>query len=280
MKPENEVEAKQIFSYAVNLEESGIQKNMIFCWEDIVYILNSDKTIVLRFETSKKLFPEPVGFFADDFDSSDFRTVGGFMQFFSRGAGWIKEKKCRVPNQTFQDVEDTFYKFEVEPSKFAGRVNLHKSILDMLDPSLSHVEFLSKSKSLRIIQRDIYSGSVSELRREDPSILKLDTHGDTIREDFGPLAMRTNDLIAVFGFNDQIYLNFLPNSFGYFFVEGPQRSMTGVVAGCLYDELGTINDLQENKEESDGRKEQEDRSSEQTTDRDAKKKVLLCRRRK
>ena len=52
----NELEVERVFTYGVALEQGGTQKNAVFCWENIIYIMNSDKTILLRFETSVNEF--------------------------------------------------------------------------------------------------------------------------------------------------------------------------------------------------------------------------------
>jgi len=278
MKLKFELEMERIFSYAMGLEQSGRQKNMIFCLEDMVYILNSDKTIILRFQASKKEFPEPVGFFASSYDSSEFGTHKGFITFLKESQEFVRKKLCKVPSQTFEEVEELYFRFHNEDNVYVADISFSKPSLDLLEESLSHIEFLSQDKELKILQRDIYSGTLIELERKKATGLGLSLYEDDIGEDFGPLGMRTNDFFSLFNFNDKIKIFFLSPDKDFFIIEGSHNSMTGVVAGCLYDEIGVINDLQEEK--THGREKSKDRNSVKEIDRTAEKKVLLCRKRK
>ena len=275
MNPRQELEMERIFSYAVALEQLGRQKNSIFAWENIVYILNSDKTIALRFESSQNLFKTPIGFFANDYDSSAFTSEGNTIVFLQKGEEFMRKKKCRVPNQTFQDVEDLFYKF-YNGNETPWKIAFHKSSLDLLNPDLSHVEFTAKDKAIRIIQRDIYAGTIILLERSlVPEGLGIVESEDNLPESIQPIGMRTGDFYSLFNFNDKIEI-FFPEKQGFFLIEGAHNNMSGIVAGCLYDDVGVIEDLQEAK--NGGRKVKEERPSEQEIDRENPGKIV--RRRK
>jgi len=259
----NELEMERIFSYAVALEQSGRQKNSIHCWENIVYILNSDKTIALRFESSQNVFKNPVGFFANDYDSPNFTVEGSSIVFLQKGEEFLRKKKCRVPGQTFLDVETLFYKF-YSGNDTPWKISFHKSSLDLLSSDLSHVEFTAKDSAISILQRDIYAGTLIKLERKlIPEGLGIVESEDNLPKSIPPIAMRTNDFFSLFNFNDKVDI-FFPEKQRFFLVEGAHNKMTGIVAGCLYDDIGTIEDLQE---ASHGREKSQVGAGEQAVDR-------------
>jgi hypothetical protein len=237
-------EVQDIFSHAMALEQDGRQKNMLFCFENFVYTLNADKTMLLRFVVSKKIFKEPVGFFASDYDSPDFTVENGAIVFHKKGVEFDRKKSCKVPDQNFKDAETLYQKFITEAQKqpYLANIVFYQTSTELFDSGLSHIEFRSKEKKLFIIQRDIFSGSIIELTRKpsDGFGLGVNVAEDDIKEDFGPLGMRTGDLMALFALNKRIKINFLPPGKGYFVIEGDNFDMTGIVAGCLYDDIGEL----------------------------------------
>lgn len=243
MKLKNELEVERIFAYAVALEQSGRQKNTVFGFRDIVYILNADKTLLLRFKTSKSEFPEPIGFFASDYDSSEFQINKGIISFIQDNQEFVRKKHCNVPSQTFEEVNDLFLWFQKQSPTEVASITFSKPSLDLLNDNLSHIEFMGRDGRLTILQRDIYSGTLIELNRRKASGLGLELYEDNIEQDFGPLGMRTNDFMALFSFNDKIRIRFLDSDKHYFIIEGVHNEVTGVVAGCLYDSIGELNYL-------------------------------------
>jgi hypothetical protein len=271
----NELEMERIFSYAVALEQLGRQKNTIHCWENVVYILNSDKTVALRFESSDNLFKNPVGFYANDYDSPNFTVEGSSIVFLQKGEEFLRKKKCRIPNQTFQEVEDLFYKF-YNGKDTPWKISFHKESLDLLNPDLSHVEFMAKNGAINILQRDIYAGTIIKLERKlIPEGLGIVEAEDNLPESISPIGMRTGDFYSLFNFNDRVDI-FFPEGGKFFLIEGAHNKMTGIVSGCLYDDIGTIEDLQEEKK--NGREITEKRASVEEADRKDSGQVL--RRRK
>jgi hypothetical protein len=270
----NELEIERIFSYGVALEQSGTQKNAAFCWENIIYIMNSDKTLLLRFEASVNEFKEPIRFFLSDYDSPNFTSDGNSITFLQNGEEFLRKKKCRIPNQTFQEVEELFYKF-YDTEKMKWRIPFHKSSLDLLDTNLSHVEFVTKDGELKILQRDIYAGSLVQLeRRLIPEGLGLMEPEDVLPDSLSPMGMRTGDFLALFNFNDKVDIYF-PEGFQYFIIDGLHNQMQGIVAGCIYDAIGTINDL---GEVVDGRKIEKNRAGESQVGRTVVEPILKRRK--
>jgi len=241
-----ELEVERIFSYGVALEQSGNQKNSAFCWENVIYILNSDKTMILRFEATKNEFPEPIRFFLSDYDSPNFTADGNSITFLQKGEEFLRKKKCRIPTQTFQEVEELFYKF-YDTEKMKWKIPFHKSSLDLLDENLSHIEFVTRGGEIKILQRDIYAGSLILLERKiEMEGLGLTEPEDVLPDSISPLGIRTGDFLALFNFNDKINIYF-PEGCKYFMIDGLHNNMQAVVAGCIFDDCGGILDLQKEK---------------------------------
>jgi hypothetical protein len=258
-------EATRVFSHAVALEQNGKMKSIIACKGNIVYILNYDKTVLFRFELSRVAFQSELCFNADDYDSEDFREENGKIIFVTKGeGGYDREKICKAPNIDFKNTEVMFNKFWGYSEGAVAVVKFTSNDLKLLDESLSHVEFLSKDLQPMILQRDIFSGSVIKLEKK--KFKGLDIDSDEITSDFGPVGMRTNDLIALFTFNPILDLFFLSQQYGCFIIEGKEYKMKAIVAKCLYDDLGSIEILNK-EEEKNGGKISKNGSTEQEVDR-------------
>jgi len=272
MPIKNELELERIFSYAAALDESGRQKNAIWAWKNVIFILNHDKTIILRFEIQDEVFADPLGLYAADYSSSNFSFEGEFVIFYKdEKGGWESKIIHKIPSGSFQEVEDLFYKFFPDLINYPY-ISFHKEALELLDENLSHIEFKSIDNKLQIIQRDIYSGKTIILERPPKTGLQLINYDDNVPNQLLPIGMRMNDFLSLFNFNDKVKIYFpieenpmenIGNT-EYFIVEGTFCNMYGVVGGCLYDDIGTIQTI---KEKENGWKEQENRNSEQKADR-------------
>jgi hypothetical protein len=241
-----EYSTEQIFSYAVALDQSGRNKNMVFAYGKVVYILNNDKTILLRFSTKRDKFETPVSFFASDYDSPNFKMEGDQIVFIQSKGGFERNKQVNVPESTFVEIDKKFSDLWASFDKEKCQVSIRKEMLELLDESLSHIEFVGKNKELLIVQRDIFSGAIITLRKQTETGLGLSMI-EEISQDFTPIGMRTNDFFALFSFNDEIKLKFFSD---YFLVKGNSNEMEGIVALCIYDNLGYIKQL---KEDNNGR---------------------------
>jgi hypothetical protein len=183
---------------------------------------------------------------------------GDSITFLQNGEEFLRKKKCRIPTQTFQEVEELFYKF-FDSDKMKWKIPFTKTSLNLLDTSLSHVEFVTKEGKINILQRDIYAGSLIQLERKlEPEGLGLTEPEDVLPDSIGPLGLRTGDFLALFNFNDKVDIYF-PEGLQYFIVDGLHNQMQGIIAGCLYDNVGVIKDLQG---EANGREKSENRTSE------------------
>lgn len=243
---------ENVFTYARALDQEGRQKNIIFCFGNVIYILNDDRTIILKFPSTQE-FKTPVIFYANDYDSEEFEVRGDKIVFILRDGKFVREVFCRVPGMAFEDAEGLFNKFWDTELLGKSTMIFEKTSLSLLDENLSHIEFAVKDKEIIILQRDIYTGKLIKLKRMR---VGMNLHQDAFLQDFGPLGMRTNDFKALFSYDETIKIHFLPNEKKYFFVEGSVSSygMKGVVGGCLYDDLGTIYEFDEapSMEETEG----------------------------
>jgi hypothetical protein len=191
----------------------------------------------------------PIAFFVNEYDSDEFYVEGDAIVFVIRDGSFERKKYCKVPTETFGEVDKVWQTFKTGRS--IATLEFQESSLSLLKPELSHIEFRAKNKELTIIQRDIYSGSVIKLNRLVQA-LGIQT-GGAVEEDFGPLGMTTNDFLALFSFDNLIKLHFFPHDKKYFMATGMRHDVEVVVAGCLYDELGIIHHYTQKSEEEEER---------------------------
>ena len=270
---------ESIFSHAVALHQGGRLKSTIYASGKEIFILNQDKTILLLFTlpAKEKEIKGQVSFIANDYESNDFQEEDGKIKFVTHEGQYTKIKSCKAPEKTFSDIQDLYERY-LNSDGHESMIVFNKSIISLLDESLSHMEILFENKSSVVIQRDIYTGSIIRIDKEDSGFGLAAT--DNIQSDFKPIGIRTNDFIALFSFCDNITFYFGDEPF--VFIEGDRFEMQGVVSLCMYDELGI---LTESKGEINGREIEKIRGSEQETDQATgkgpeKKKGQKNRRRK
>ena len=230
---------EDIFAHAVALQQSGRLRSTIFGIGRKVYILNQDHTALLRFrlrKVDKVEFDPPISFEANDYDSQEVDVQDGRICFVQKAAGFERTKSCRTPSLTPEDVEDLFRSFHVEET---NTIVLHAKMLTLLDESLSHIEFSAEDGELRIVQRNIYSGTVTEIKRKSSGGLLEVT--DEL-EDFEPTGLRTNDFMALFSFVDSLAFHFLPDGVICVDSKDARMPMRALISKCRYDELGGTED--------------------------------------
>jgi len=228
-----------IFAHAVAMEQSGRLKSTIYCIENEIFIMNSDNTLLLRFllRRTETPFAHPVSFRANDYDSKSFYEKDGKIIFVTETEGFTRTKSCSTPGDTPTDVKalwDTFDKLTT------NKISFKRDILSLLDASLSHVEISAPNKSLSLVQRNIYSGSIIEVRRKKEEGLGSLVDVDDISEEFGPVGLRTDDFASLFTFIDILNMHFGDAGYCYIKSIDPKLNMEGIIAKCLYDELGSV----------------------------------------
>lgn len=242
MKISNLIE--QIFAQAVALDQSGGLRNTIFAMGNEIFILNYDHTVLLRFKlrASEGVFEHPISFKANDYDSNVFEEIEGRIVFTTVKGEYVRKKTCGKSDLTELEVKELYQKFTEEPSD-RQTITLSKDVLGLLDMDLSHVEFSGVSKgSVRMIQRNIYSGGIVEINKVNKGFFK-----EEITSDFGPIAIKTGDFQALFTFQDNLKFSF-PNTGTEDFIivagaEASKRNFTGIIACCLYDEIIKIKEV-------------------------------------
>lgn len=250
MKLSNRLE--DIFAHAVALQQSGRLRSTVYCIGRKVFILNQDQTVLLRFllrETDKMEFEHPVSFAANDYDSKEVEERDGRICFIQNAAGFERVKSCRTPSMSPEEVQALFKGYELFQQ---NQVVLHKDVLGLLDESLSHIEFSAKGGAFKIVQRNIYSGSHIELKREEAKGLGLNVVEDSL-EDFKPIGLRTDDFLALFSFVDSLTFYFQTGGLVWAESKDAKMPLRALISKCKYDELGGTDH---------GRQEQEDRGSE------------------
>jgi len=248
MKVNNLIE--DIFAHAVALDQSGGLRNTIYAVGHQVFILNYDHTVLLRFllRKSESAFSSPISFRANDYDSNVFFEEDGKIIFKVSQGEFIRTKTCATPDLSPEEVRKLFRTY---PNLKGASVILSKDVLNLLDKSLSHIEFSGKrGEVLRITQRNIYSGSVIEIQKANSGLIK-----EVLTENVGPLAIKTNDFFALYSFQDTLKFSFSdrPGKEDYMVVtsvDQKKRDMQGVVACCLYDEIIQIREAKHGREKS------------------------------
>jgi len=266
-----------IFAHAVAMEQNGKLKSTIYCIENEIFILNSDNTVLLRFllRRTETPFAHPVSFRANDYDSRSFYEKDGKIVFVNESEGFVRTKACSTPGDTPEDIKALFAGYE---KLTINKIVLNRDILSLLDDSLSHIEISAPSKDLALIQRNIYSGSVIKVTRKKSEGLGDLVNVDSIADEFGPIGMRTNDFGALFTFADNVSMSFPSGDCDYTYIRSvdPKIQFEGIVALCIYDELGGVEVAR--KENPNGRKKQEVGGSECKSDSAVdKSKTRRCR---
>lgn len=235
---------KQIFAHAVALDQNGRLRNTVYAKGSTIYILNSDNTVLLQFNTKQPLpLTDEVRFKAADYEGDAFGIEDGKMVFTTKCGGAVRRKSCGLPDLTFDDVAGIFnaHRQEDKAGVVAALV-LTKDVVSLLDENLSHVEISGNAKEgWAIIQRDIYSGAKVEIQQ-------IKEHGMGVHDasevsfDFGPVGLRTNDFIALFLFHGTVKFDFRTSEVRVVHIsaETSAYSLNGTVAQCVYDEMGTI----------------------------------------
>jgi len=239
---------EQIFATAVGLDQNGGLKNTIFAIENEIYILNYDHTVLLRFglRKSEAIFPHPISFRANDYDSAEFTSEEGKIIFHSRNGDFVRKKSCAAPDLEPGDVKTLFQKYWDSGRTF---FDLSDTLLPMIERDLSHVEFSAKAgEQIKIVQRNIYSGALVEIQKSGEGMFN-----DVVEKDFGPVAMKTGDFLSLYMFQDLLKFAFPSNGQEDFILlksgNMNKRNMTGIVACCIYDEIIEIREARNGRQE-------------------------------
>lgn len=254
MKISNLIE--QIFAYAVSLDQNGGLKNTIFAIANEIFIMNYDHTVLLRFSLRKSelSFDQTISFKANDYDSNLFEEIDGKIVFYSENEMYSRKKICGKSNISPEQIKE-LYRLYAHDLSLRETICISKKILELLDDDLSHIEFSGrKGEKLKLIQRNIYSGGIIEIQEKN----KQGFFTNSLKADFGPVGIKTNDFKSLFTFEDTLNFHFPCENDDYVIVKSmneSKRNMTGILSCCLYDEIIKI------KETNHGRQKQKIRRS-------------------
>lgn len=222
-----------IFSQAVSLSQNGKMKSIIHCGEEEIFIQNMDNTILLRFQSPQK-FVESFSFYANDYESSLMEVKERKIAFVSTSGSWKKIKTCAAPKTTRAEILKVWK--DHKPNK-EYPFHLNKEICSFLEENLSHIEIEKRRGKLKLVQRDIYSGSRIEIQANDAKEFLLDMN--ETKFSFDPIGIRTVDFMALFSLVDSMVFYFQPEK-NWLYFESQETIMDGILSTCLYDELGYI----------------------------------------
>lgn len=220
-----------MFAQAVALAQSGRMKSHIHASGRVLYVANMDNTILMRF-TPDMDFPQPISFFANDYESPHIELSPEGLTFVTSKNGYTQRKTVGAPKTSFQDVEALWGK-HVNTSLYS--LMIRKEIGQLLDSELSHVEFHKDKNTLALVQKNIYTGARVEVRDAQSANGLISVH--KFPPEFKPIGIRTSDLLALFTFVDT--LTFHPqDGKNWLFFRDDSGLISGVLSTCLYDELG------------------------------------------
>jgi hypothetical protein len=95
-----------------------------------------------------------------------------------------------------------------------------------------------------MVQRNIYSGGIIEVEKMNEGMFK-----EELENDFGPVAIKTDDFRALFTFQEVMKFAFPSRGKEDFIlvkegVSDGKRTFTGIIACCLYDEVIQLKEVQ------------------------------------
>jgi hypothetical protein len=253
MKISNLIE--QLFAQAVALDQRAGMRSVIYLIGNEIYIMNYDHTLLLRFKLRKNegFFDQALSFYANDYDSNVFEEKDGKIIFHTEQDGYARKKICGVTQTPPEEVRKLFKKYySIKKKSKSIETELSEDLLKSIEGDLSHIEFSGKkSKGIKLVQRNIYSGAVIVIEKSSKGMFK-----ENLPYNFGPVAIKTNDLLALFAFDEKTLKFTFPLEKGndYMIIETlrkSKRDMVGIVSRCLYDEVITI---EESKKIEDGNK--------------------------
>lgn len=248
---------EKIFAHAAALHSEGKMKNWIYGKGNVIYILNTDCSLLMRFRV-----PWELGHFcfsAHEYEGQEFHLSPTGMVFKTHDQDYERTKFAPInPPYSSEQVEKVWNVLEqkTKGSKLVGKVVLDDKILKWLEKDLPHVEFVLREGNWSLIQRNIYTGEVVQITKKPRPLTLLGK--DEVNGEMN-VGLRTNDFFALFTFSPKIdfYFYHLP------FAQAMNLSffdMRVFLGRCFYDSLGNLEVIY-------GREIQEVRHGEPSVDR-------------
>lgn len=221
-----------MFSQAVSLAQAGRMKSSIHAYQNAIYILNMDDTIILKFKSDDS-FKDKISFLADEYESSNLETKDGQVIFRTSENGYNRTKSCAAPKITFDEVQDRWYKYEKDINQDYP-ISFNDFIVPLLEDNLSHVELVTDP--VKLIQKNIYTGERIEIKKDSGMGHLI---GEKSYNGFDIIGLRTVDFKALFSLVDQITF-YLQEGKNWIFFGDHSGVLEGFLSTCIYDELGYV----------------------------------------
>jgi len=249
---------ERVFSHAMALDQSGRFRNVVYIVGKYVYLMNTDHTVLLRFEIpgGEEPFVDPIGFRASDYDSPHFYEEDGRIVFEQKEGTLKRTKTCSVSEgESPEEAARLFRRLWATKDGDSLGLVYSEEVLGLLSDSLSHIEWTSDGAGgPRLTQRDLYTGNIIRIDTEAEQGF-VGSGNSQLPEDWGPIGMRTPDFFALFSFQKSVQFIFSGDpSRGYCKFTGQHMGMQGVISFCLYDEMIQVSTVDQ-EENEDGRKE-------------------------
>lgn len=221
---------EQIFSQAAALSQAGRLKSEIHVFPGEVFIVNGDNTVLMRFDAPG--ISQQFSFRTDDYDSEEIKVKEGNAVFIQKTAEWVRKKIPNpVPKERRDQVKAAWARLHKD-SKSQVEFAFHRESLNLLNDKMSHIEISCEQGCLTLLQRNIYAGELLQIKENTGQFSLV----QKIRPDFKPVALRTNDFLALFAFQNQLVFWLHPQ---WAFVQGTVQPLyEAFLGGCTYDEMG------------------------------------------
>jgi hypothetical protein len=232
---------EDLFVLAVSLDHTPTLSNSIYLSGRFMYILNFDNTLLVRvrLRDNEATFA-PIGFYANDYDSANLEIIDDRVVFTKKSScgQYVRKKFSNGTSVTPGEIRKLFNNLltSVDMTKRV-MVSLQKTVMELLDESLSHTEFTGKKGNpVTLTQRNVYSGDILTIREGGLGFLTPSVLHNSVE----PLAIKTRDLGSLFILSTTLDLYFPKRKLtAPVFIRSDKgvREMLGFVSPCLYEEV-------------------------------------------
>jgi len=238
---------------SAQLRNGSQQDSIVLVKDRVAYVVNSERTMIMRIELDDA-FPSEIRWRSADWEDGarSVETSGDTTVFRSSQTGAARTKSCPAPQVRCEEVDAAWGSISSTVAGLSGFILVGSVLQNSLNEDLSHVEFWNRDGQLSIKQRDLYGGTLIEL---DLNLMA----NDGAYLDIDRVAVRTKDFLGLFlidGIGQQPVFRFGEN---VTLVEG--TTFQALLGNCIYDDMYSVGEI------SSGRQEQEERPGEQGPDR-------------
>lgn len=231
-----------IFETAVALERDLKIKNVVLCRGSNIWIVNFDRTLILKYPVSGE-FKNDISFYAADYDSANFLEENGTLHFVKYYDEY-ERKKVSSAVFTLSDVNiENLWKELMVKKPYDAEFVLNDKILSLFREDLSHVEIqINPETGIQFVQKDIFAGTVIYLKRKEKQGL-FKNPNEKIVKAMEPIALRLVDLSALIYKEGNVRFSLSASSPGRCYVQ--TAKFEALISWCVYDELGKVTYVKE-----------------------------------